>query len=290
MITLPVSEPAPRPPLAALAPWQAAAVAVGAGVIALSAIVAPARVLSIGEEQLLADAVVGLLGGAWATVGTFGLARLAGLSPDSFFLRRPAWRLLGWAGVGFALAGTVLGVALLSPGLAGSLSTRAPAAVVARVLSALATGLWSGTVEELFLRGALLGVLGQRWRWDGAVLVTALLFGVLHSGAGATSLATVLYALLTAVAGVLLGLVVVATRNVWNAVALHAAWNATFAPPIVGMGTPLGIAPLVSFRGDPGWLLGAGRATMAESPLAIALFATALCGYWMRLGRRRETD
>lgn len=288
MSILPVSEPARRPQLAALAPWQAAAVAVGAGAIALTAIVAPARVL--GEDRLLGYTLVGLLGGSWATIGVLGLARLTGLAPAAFFIRRPDRRLLGWGIVGFALAGTVLGAALVDPGLSGSIPTRAPAAVGGLVITGVATGLWSGTVEELFLRGVLLGLLGQRWRWDGAVLVTAMLFGVLHTGAGTTWVGTLLYGGLTGVAGLFLGLVVVATGNVWNAVALHAAWNAAFAPPIVGVGPTPGFVPIMSFRGEPGWLLGAGRSTIAESPLAIALFATALCGYWMRLRRGRDTD
>lgn len=287
MTTLPVSEPAARPRLSALAPWQAAALAVGVGAIAIIAIVAPTRVIGVGEERLLGHAVVGLLGAALATVGTLGVVRLAGLAPAALFLRPPDRCLVSWGGVGLGLAAIVLGAALVDPSPAVSLSRSEPTAVAVRLVTAAATGLWSGTVEELLLRGVLLGLLGHRWRWDGAILATAMLFGIMHTGAGTTWVGTLLYVLLTAVAGLLLGLLVVATGNVWNAVALHAGWNAAFARPLLGLDPAAGTSAVVTIRGDPGWLLGAGRSTLAESPLAILLFAAVLFGYWTRLRRRR---
>ena len=97
-------------------------------------------------------------------------------------------------------------------------------------------GLWAvallpGICEELLFRGAILGLLGRRGRWIMAVLLQALLFGLVHIFA---------FKLLpTAAIGLLLGILAVRCGSVWPGVVLHLAHNTT----MFLLGTHLTLTP-----------------------------------------------
>ncbi len=236
--------------------------------------------------MLWGQIATGIVGAGWAAVGTLGWLRVTGIDPRECFLTRPEGSMLRWWGVGFGLAGVVIAASMLDPGTSVVVAPLDPGPIAAGLIAAVATGIWSGTVEELLVRGVLLGVLGARWRWDGAVIVTALLFGLLHAGAGSSPAATASFVAVTTLAGLLLGLIVLAHGRVWSAVGIHAAWNASFAPPLLT--TDPRVSAFVTLRGEPGWWLRAGGTAPSESPLAIALFTLVLYWYWMR--RRSPPD
>jgi membrane protease YdiL (CAAX protease family) len=81
----------------------------------------------------------------------------------------------------------------------------------------------SGITEEILLRGVVFRFLEQ---WLGsiiALMLSALLFGILHLGnPNASWLAAFAIAL---EAGVLLGAIYMVTRRLWAAIGLHMAWN-----------------------------------------------------------------
>jgi len=73
-------------------------------------------------------------------------------------------------------------------------------------------------LEELLFRGLFLFGLTRRYGAAFGVLLSAVLFGVVHLGA--------VPALYASVAGILLGWLALTTRSVWPGVALHGAFNA----------------------------------------------------------------
>ncbi|MFT3928043.1 MAG: CPBP family intramembrane metalloprotease [Myxococcales bacterium] len=73
-------------------------------------------------------------------------------------------------------------------------------------------------MEELLFRGIFMFGLSRRYGPAFGILLSSVLFGVVHLGA--------VPALYATVAGVLLGWLALATRSVWPGVALHGAFNA----------------------------------------------------------------
>lgn len=90
---------------------------------------------------------------------------------------------------------------------------------------ALAGALISGMFEETLFRGILFRMVEERLGTWLALLISALLFGLLHLGnPNATWFAAVAIAL---EAGVLLAAAYVLTRRLWLAIGIHLAWNFT---------------------------------------------------------------
>lgn len=207
----------------------------------------------------------------------------------TFFVRYPTrqdaiWWLIGLGiPIGLVLIAFVLGWVQIDPG------DIQPAQIIPQLLAGGAIGLWTGTVEESIMRGVLLAVIGHRWSWSGAILTTALVFGLLHHDAATGTAASLLYVGVTTTAGIFFGLVVVSTGNILNAIALHAIWNGVFnefvlSPEPTSSGEP------IAFLVDTGSVSIEG-ATLTESPLALLLFIVLTIGYWYWLTRNdRETD
>ncbi len=92
-----------------------------------------------------------------------------------------------------------------------------------------ATALWTalvllvaGTGEEVLVRGYPLTVLLERWGPGAALLLTSLVFTVLH---GANPHVGALGLLNIALAGLMLGFVRLRTGSLWWASGVHAGWN-----------------------------------------------------------------
>lgn len=80
--------------------------------------------------------------------------------------------------------------------------------------------------EELLARGYVFAVIRERLGWPVALGLTSSAFGILHvSNEGAAMLPIILVTL----AGILLGLVLLALRSLWAAWMTHLAWNWTLA-------------------------------------------------------------
>ena len=76
--------------------------------------------------------------------------------------------------------------------------------------------------EELFIRGYVFAVLRRAAGWKMALIITSIIFGLLHvtnPGADSESILAVI------VAGFFLGVVFLATRSLYAAGAAHFAWN-----------------------------------------------------------------
>jgi membrane protease YdiL (CAAX protease family) len=108
--------------------------------------------------------------------------------------------------------------------------------------------------EEMVFRGYILNNLMQSMHPWAALACSAVIFAVAHgSNPGITSIATVNLVL----AGLLLGINYVYTRNLWFAILFHFSWN-FFQGPVLGYevsGLPLQSVLQPGLNG-PWWLTG----------------------------------
>jgi membrane protease YdiL (CAAX protease family) len=140
--------------------------------------------------------------------------------------------------------------------------------------------------EELMLRGYFFAVLREAWGVGRALLVTSILFGLLHlENAGATAQSVALVAL----AGIFLGAVLVTTGSLYAAWAAHLSWNFVQAAVLHSAVSGIGLtAP--NYRvvdAGPDWAT--GGAWGPEGGLFAGLgMAVALLFLYRRRERRAE--
>jgi len=124
--------------------------------------------------------------------------------------------LLGALAAGEALVGWSLGwFSFETP----AWRVQSPSSVFTAILAsllALATVAWT---EELLFRGYYLQNISQGWSLTSAVILTALLFPLVHPNL------TVLDYLHLVLAGLLLAYAYVRTRRLWLPIGLHLGWN-----------------------------------------------------------------
>lgn len=277
--------------------WWVLALATGIVVATLSAIVVVTATASVTATYSplsgrLHQAVVGLP--VVLVLYEAGRRFVLRAPASSFLAGRPDGQVARWAVAGLAFPATVLGLQLA--GFGGTL-TRPPVplgAAAGLVVASLAAGLLAAVVEELAFRGALLRLLTSRWGPRVGVGATAVVFAALHQGhaSGRTDLLLVLAAMTAA--GVLLAVIVVRTRSVWNAVVVHAGWNGVFGGRLVAVGHPGdALAPAVLQYRLPepaGWVTG-DAASLGASPVTTAclLVAAVVVWHWSPPERRPES-
>lgn len=129
----------------------------------------------------------------------------------------------------------------------------------------------AAVLEELVLRAVLFRLVEQASGTAAAILVSAVVFGLLHGfnpGATATDVAAVAIE-----AGVTFALAYALTRNLWPVIGLHAAWNFTegniFGAEVSGSSDPHSLWR-ATLRGPE--LLTGGAFGPEGSVIAIALF------------------
>ena len=148
----------------------------------------------------------------------------------------------------------------------------------------------AATLEELVFRCVLFRVLERYWGTGAALAVQAVLFALRHLeniGNGGTSDVVVMLVTVT-LGGLLWAGVFVLTRNLWAAVANHAAWNFTIllsGVPLSGIEDWRVIAPLESRYAGPDWLTGGMFGP--ESSLLVIMSTTVTVVLLLRAARRR---
>jgi membrane protease YdiL (CAAX protease family) len=155
--------------------------------------------------------------------------------------------------------------------------------------SALAVAIASAVGEEIVFRGVVFRRLEQGLGTTIALVISAVLFGLVHAGnRGATWISTLAIVLES---GVLLGLAYTATRSLWLPIGLHFGWNFTeggiFGAAVSGgQNTGLIVAPL---SGSPLITGGAFGPEASLAALIVSLCAsTALACYVVREGAWRS--
>jgi membrane protease YdiL (CAAX protease family) len=152
----------------------------------------------------------------------------------------------GWARetvAGLALGTGLIGLVFLTEWVAGWLTiegfswqVRPPVAIVANLLLYLLLMVAVAFYEELSYRGYILQNLNMDWAPASALVASSLLFGLFH---GLNPNVTWLALLNIFLAGVLMGLGYLATRQLWLPMALHFSWNfvqgAVLSFPVSGL-------------------------------------------------------
>lgn len=188
--------------------------------------------------------------------------------------RSPGLTLRGPGALHELLLGCVLGTALitLSTGLITVLGGYRFVGVESapNLLTPLAIGIVAAFTEEVLFRGVLLRVL-DAWLGSWAALVlSSLLFGLVHLTNPGATLLTALGLVIEA--GVLLGAAYLLTRRLWLAIGIHLAWNAVqagvFSSQVSGTGEQVGLLQLEVH--GPAWLTG-GSMGVEGSVVTVAL-------------------
>lgn len=152
-------------------------------------------------------------------------------------------------------------------------------AALATLALLIPAALW----EELLTRGYLFTLISERVGARRAILLTSIVFGLLHvQNAGATWQSVALVTL----AGIFLGSIRVAFNSLWTAWSAHVAWNFVMAGLLhsavsgIGMGTP-------NYRtvdAGPDWATGGSWGPEAGFITAVGL----MLGIYLMLRRSRR--
>jgi membrane protease YdiL (CAAX protease family) len=228
---------------------------------------------------LIAELVMGvitvlasLLAGGDAASGPAGWALLLGaviaaaIAIGGFLLivgpvgRSPGIALRGPGKLAELVVGLVIGTALISVSVAliallGSYRVTGFSASP-QLLAPLGIGIGAGFLEEIFFRGVLLRLIDAWMGSWGALVLTSIVFGLIHLTNEGASAANALGLVIEA--GILLGAAYLLTRRLWLAIGIHIAWNAVqagvFSSVVSGTGQQNGL--LAAEISGPTWLTG----------------------------------
>ncbi len=209
------------------------------------------------------------------------------------FIDRKSFESLGFAwkgysneaGLGFFAALALLGIGSIILVATGYLSFIAANFDAAPLLLEIAIMIVVAFVEELLFRGYLLNNLMQSMNKWGALSITAALFSLFHGSNPDITLFAVVNIFL---AGILLGINYIFTKNLWFSILFHFAWN-YFQGPVLGYdvsGLKLTSLLQQSMSGSEAWT--GGTFGFEGSLLCPLLFVTAILFFSYAFIRRYE--
>lgn len=132
--------------------------------------------------------------------------------------------------------------------------------------------------EELVFRGYVLNNLMQSMKPQAALLLSAIIFAVLHSLNPNFNLTAFLNILL---AGLLLGINYIFTRNLWYGIMLHLSWNFVQGPILGFKVSGLELPTLLQQNLRGSILLTGGEFGLEASWLAVVVFAVAIPVFYL---------
>jgi uncharacterized protein len=173
----------------------------------------------VGDETLLADAITVILITAAALLAYYWFVRV--------IERRGVTELSLPFALKELLVGALLGTVLFSTTISilwllGYYQILA-VNTIQEMIPWLLTGIISGTLEELLVRGILFRIMEESLGTWIALIISALVFGALHlANPNATLWAGIAIAI---EAGIMLAAAYVYTRRLWVPIGIHFAWN-----------------------------------------------------------------
>ena len=149
--------------------------------------------------------------------------------PLSFFLiKKPTKEILKWIGIGFVLPLSMILIYLIfgKIELLGHADPLSSSKIIYLVVATISMALLGGIIEEILFRGYMFRILEEKWNTTIAILGPAMLFGSIHLlMIDSIDLVNVILVVIPiTLVGVMLGLIVHVTRNIWNAVVVHVIW------------------------------------------------------------------
>ncbi len=261
-------------------PWRLAVFLV----VALIAAVTLGTVLpAVGIPDAATGMAAAMLLAHWATFRLVGRGdwSTVGLGPDAARGRAiPGGMAIGALAIGVPTLGLIMaGWFSVEPAEPGSSTL----AALRLALLLLPAALW----EELFFRGYLFATIREALGAPIALALTSLAFGLLHLGNAGANLQAIAQ---VTMAGVWLGVVLLATRSLYAAWAAHFAWNWTLAAvlhaPVSGIPFPVPDYRLVDT--GPGWATGGIWGPEAGLFALVGMVSTMIF-LFARQRRRRES-
>lgn len=141
--------------------------------------------------------------------------------------------------------------------------------------------------EELVFRGYVLNNLMQSMKPQAALLLSAILFAILHSLNPNFNLTAFLNILL---AGLLLGINYIFTRNLWFSIMLHLSWNFVQGPVLGFKVSGLELPTLLQQNLRGSILLTGGEFGLEASWLAVIVFAIAIPVFYLLFHKKYKTE
>lgn len=234
--------------------------------------------------------LLGSMAAGWCMLALDGRGPTAlGFHPS---LEAPVELLKGLA-LGTAVGLLVVALMAIAGGVRWVSEAGSPGAWLSGALGALAFLAVPAAAEEALLRGYPLQALGEAWGAWVAVVVTAVVFGLLHlanPGVGPLSTANI------AAAGLLLGVVYVRTLSLWWATGAHLGWNWAHGyvadVPVSGLELDVLDAPLYQgMASGPEWLGGGAfgpEGSVVTTVVVLGLTAALWWGPWLKPGTTME--
>lgn len=133
-------------------------------------------------------------------------------------------------------------------------------------------GIAAPIVEEMIFRGMMLTVFERKWNKGVAIVLTSVLFGIIHIIGQKMGLKDFLIMTLSAsLIGAILAIVTFITESIWSSVIIHMVWNIIIMGQIISIG---GVRPLYSrynytFDSDSFLLTGGAFGIEASLPVMI---------------------
>jgi len=224
------------------------------------------------------------------------LHRVTGLhAREVLFPLHPGWQrdLL----FGVVLAAGAMGLLFAIERVAGWLTVagwrwqgRSFTAWLQTVWLALLANLLAAAGEEALFRGYLLTGLSRAWGKGIGLAMMAGLFAISHIAVtGATETHWVLFTLLLALPGLMLGWVYLRTRNLWLPVGIHFAWNLFQADVLNLTGECAGttLFGLITRQQGPAWFVGTSYGIEVGLSGILALVVV-VAGVWWWTSRPRH--
>lgn len=223
-------------------------------------------------QELAVSNIVAFAPPALALVLWLRLGAGRSVADLGFRVRRPALGVLAGVATAFALFVVSQVVVQMVEPAAGEGDDAAgpvlPGVTVALVL--LATVAVQASTEELFLRGYLLTTVRRYAGTAAAVVLSSVVFGLLHSFNQNASLA---YVASTAALGLLLAFIALSGGGLWASCAFHTIWNAIPAVVLAG--------------GPPDGSRDTGGSVASLAHVVVYLVAAALA-FWVHRRRTRH--
>jgi CAAX protease family protein len=193
--------------------------------------------------------------------------------------------LIGAVTLGFAIA-----IASVFGELDFSLNVGAdPAAITQTMISSFLVFAVAAAFEEVLFRGYILQTFARSGLAWLAILLTSVVFGVVHLG---NPNAGYMSSLNTAIAGVWFGVAYLKTRDLWFVWAMHLMWNwmqgAIFGIEVSGL-TDIVYSPLLKETdGGPVWLTGGDYGIEGSIACTVALIISTVAIHFFPLKADEE--
>jgi membrane protease YdiL (CAAX protease family) len=182
--------------------------------------------------------------------------------------------LAGGFGLSIAIALTYLLIVMLS----GTVVSKLNHDVIYGLVNAAGLALFTSVSEELLMRGVVFR-LTEKYRGSlFAILVSSILFGLMHIGVG-SSLWTAVF--IGIEGGISLAAIYMATRNLWATIGVHAGWN--FSLAFFGLSSTGVFATKLL---GPAWLIGDHNGK--GEPLTLAGLWLVVAGFFIVVAIKKK--